>query len=231
MLLGTNGTTDTGSPALEGSVQDLLLSLCSEGARSGALPELVSFLAERVCGLFHARNVTVWIREGERFRMTSVAAASLDEADEIRSRYLKGGFPEAEEVVSRVVATRQPIHVPGKAGEGNGSAVQASDVLAAPFRTSRDAGALLIYSRPEQPFAAEDAERAGALASYAGLALEATGNLHLAEQHRGRAEHLTSLALELSSSFRLPDFAKNFAVRAAELLGARAAALALGDGK
>ena len=53
----------------------------------------------------------------------------------------------------------------------------------------------------------------------------------LAEQHRSRAEHLTSLALELSSSFRLPDFAQNFAVRAAELMGARAAALVLGDGK
>jgi two-component system NtrC family sensor kinase len=231
MLLGTNGKTDTGSPALEGSVQDLLLSLCSEGARSGTLPELVSSLAERVGKLFQARSVAVWIQEKERFRMMAVTATSAEEADELRSRYLKSGFPEAEELAARVVATRQPIHAPGKGGEGNGAALQASNVIAAPFRTSRAAGALLIYSRLEQPFSAEDVDRAGALASYAGLALEATGNLRLAEQHRGRAEHLTSLALELSTSFRLADFAKNLAVRAAELLGARAAALALGDGK
>jgi two-component system NtrC family sensor kinase len=229
--VGSKGKTDAGTPALENSLQDLLLSLSSGEARNGSLPELISSLAERVCKLFRARSVTVWIQEGERLRMTAVAAASLEKAEEVRSRYLKAGFPEAEELAGRAVATRQPIFLPGKSNEGNGGTAQAGDVLAAPFRTSRVAGALLIYSRPEKPFAAEDTERAGALASYAGLALEATGNLHLAEQHRSRAEHLTSLALELSSSFRLPDFAKTFPARAAGMLGARAAALALGDGK
>jgi two-component system NtrC family sensor kinase len=231
MLLGTKGKSEAGQPALEASIQDLLLSLCSDGSGNGELPELVSSLAERVCRLFQARTVAVWIQEGERFRMAAVAAEQPEQADELRHRYIKAGFPDAEELAARVTSTRQPACLAGKNGGGNGSAVPASDIIAAPFRTSRVAGALLIYSQPEIRFAAEDMARAGALASYAGLALEATGNLHLAEQHRSRAEHLTSLALELSSSFRLPDFAKNFAVRAAELMGARAAALALGDSK
>ena len=231
MLLGTNGKSEIDQPALEGSVQDLLLSLCSEGSGNGELPMLVSALAERVCRLFHASTVAVWLQEGERFRMVAVAAGRPEQADEFRSRYIRAGFPEAEELAARVTSTREPTCLPGKNGGGNGAAIAASDVIAAPFRTSRVAGALLIYSQPETRFAAEDTARAGALASHAGLALEARGNLHLAEQHRSRAEHLTSLALELSSSFRLPDFAKNFAVRAAEMMGARAAALALGDGK
>ncbi|MDP9263335.1 MAG: PAS domain S-box protein, partial [Acidobacteriota bacterium] len=175
--------------------------------------------------------MTVWIQEGERFRMAAVAAERPEHADDLRNHYLRSGFPDAEALAARVTSSRQSACQPGKSGAGNGAAVPASDVIAAPFRTSRVAGALLIYSQPEIRFAAADTARAGTLASYAGLALEARGNLHLAEQHRSRAEHLTSLALELSSSFRLPDFAKNFAVRAAELMGARAAALVLGDGK
>ena len=231
MLLGTNGKSETDQPALEGPIQDLLLNLCSEGSGTGDLSVLVSSLAERVCRLFQARTVAVWLKEGERFRMAAVAADRPEQADEFRHRYTRAGFPEAEELAARVTSTREPTCLPGKNGGGNGAALPVSDIIAAPFRTSRVAGALLIYSQPEVRFAAEDTARAGALASYAGLALEARGNLHLAEQHRSRAEHLTSLALELSSSFRLPDFAKNFAIRAAELMGARAAALALGDGK
>jgi len=209
----------------------LLLNLCADGSGNGDLTVLVSSLAEKVCRLFQARSVTVWIQEGERFRMAAVAAERPEHADDLRDHYLRAGFPDAEELAARVTSSRQPVCQPAKNGAGNGAAVPASDVIAAPFRTSRVAGALLIYSQPEIRFAAEDTARAGTLASYAGLALEARGNLHLAEQHRSRAEHLTSLALELSSSFRLPDFAKNFAVRAAELMGARAAALVLGDGK
>ena len=231
MILRTNGKPETGQPDREGSLQDLLLDLCSEESGKGDLPVLVSSLAERVCRLFQASSVTVWIQEGERFRMAAVAAERPEHADDLRSHHLRGGFPDAEELAARVTASRQPTCLPGKNGGGNGAAVPESDVIAAPFRTSRVTGALLIYSQPEMRFAAEDTARAGTLASYAGLALEARGNLHLAEQHRSRAEHLTSLALELSSSFRLPDFAKNFAVRAAKLMGARAAALALGDGK
>jgi len=230
MLLNTNEKSETTTPNGEGRLQDLLLNLGSEKVSKGDFPVLVSSLAERVCRLFNANSVTVWIQEGERFRMAAVAAERPEHADELRTTYLRAGFPHAEELAARVTASRQPACQPGKNGGGNGAAAAASDVIAAPFRTSQVAGALLIYSQPGKQFTAEDAARAGTLASYAGLALESRGNLHLAQQHRSRAEHLTSLALELSSSFRLPDFARNFAARAAELMGARAAALALGDG-
>jgi len=57
------------------------------------------------------------------------------------------------------------------------------------------------------------------------VALESTRNLHLSEQHRRRAELLMKLALELSSQLKLPDFAESFVTRAADLMGAQAAAL------
>jgi PAS domain S-box-containing protein len=77
------------------------------------------------------------------------------------------------------------------------------------------------------PINDEDARRARALAAHIAIALELTRNLHQAEQHRQRAEALVTLALELSSVLHLPEFMRNFAIRAATLLGGRAVALSL----
>jgi PAS domain S-box-containing protein len=73
----------------------------------------------------------------------------------------------------------------------------------------------------------EDIRRARALGAQVAVALEVTRNLHQSEQHRKRAEALTGLALELKSHLRLPEFARSFASRAADILGARRAALAV----
>ncbi|MFI5114377.1 MAG: PAS domain S-box protein, partial [Terriglobales bacterium] len=71
----------------------------------------------------------------------------------------------------------------------------------------------------------EDVRRARSLAAQAAIALELTRNLHQSEQHRRRAEALVALAVELHTVLRLPEFTRNFARRAADLLGGRAVAL------
>ena len=73
----------------------------------------------------------------------------------------------------------------------------------------------------------EDVRAARALAAQASVALAAARNLHESEQHRRRAESLMALSLEWSSHLRLPEFAANFVKRAADLMGAGAAALAV----
>ena len=73
----------------------------------------------------------------------------------------------------------------------------------------------------------EDVRRARALAAQVAVALELTRNLHQSEEHRRRAEALVTLALELNNTLHLPEFMRNFAVRTAELLGARCVALSL----
>jgi PAS domain S-box-containing protein len=76
----------------------------------------------------------------------------------------------------------------------------------------------------------ENVRSAQALAAQVAVTLEATHNLHLSEQHRRRAESLKGLALELNSQLRLPECARNFVTRAADLMGARAAAFAVHQG-
>ena len=73
----------------------------------------------------------------------------------------------------------------------------------------------------------EDIRRAKVLAAQVAVALEVTRNLHLSEQHRQRAESLMGLALELNSLLRLPEFAQGFVSRAAAMMDAGAAALAV----
>ncbi len=73
----------------------------------------------------------------------------------------------------------------------------------------------------------EDIRRARALAAQVSVALEVMRNLHSSEQHRKHAEALMGLSFELSSLVHLPDFNRRFVYRAAELSGAKSAALAL----
>ena len=71
----------------------------------------------------------------------------------------------------------------------------------------------------------EEIRRARALAAQVAVALEVTRNLHQSEQHRRRAESLMELALELNGHLRLPDFARSFVGRAANIMGVHQAAL------
>jgi PAS domain S-box-containing protein len=73
----------------------------------------------------------------------------------------------------------------------------------------------------------EDIRRAQVLAGQASVVLQVTRNLHLSEQHRRRAESLMELALETNSLLQLPEFAQRFSNRAADIMRARAVALAV----
>jgi len=76
-----------------------------------------------------------------------------------------------------------------------------------------------------QGISQEDIRRAQVLAAQAAIVLEVTRNLDQSEQHRRRAESLMGLALELNPLRRLPEFARSFVARAADMMGARGAAL------
>ncbi len=73
----------------------------------------------------------------------------------------------------------------------------------------------------------EDVRRARAVAAQIAIALELTRNLQQAEEHRRRSEVLIALALELNTVLHLPDFMRQFALRAASLFGGRCVALTL----
>src|SRR5207237_6788060 len=77
----------------------------------------------------------------------------------------------------------------------------------------------------------EDIRRAQALAAQVAVALEVSRNLLLSEQHHRRSTALTSLALEVNSLLRGPEFAHRFVERAASIMDARDAALIVQGGE
>ena len=108
-------------------------------------------------------------------------------------------------------------------------------LLAVPLLGS-DAGVLGMFAMLDRldgtGISKEDIRRARALANQISVVLEVAHNLHRSEQHRHRAEALMELAREIDGALRLPDFARRFVCRAAELTEARAGALVLSqDGR
>src|SRR5271154_5950321 len=110
------------------------------------------------------------------------------------------------------------------------SAFQIRQLLAVPLLGSNGdvLGMFGVLDRIEPgPINDEDVRRARALAAQIAIALELTRNLHQSEEHRRRAEALVTIALELNTVLHLPEFMRNFARRAAGLLGGRSVALSL----
>ncbi|MGB9123883.1 MAG: PAS domain S-box protein, partial [Candidatus Angelobacter sp.] len=105
--------------------------------------------------------------------------------------------------------------------------------LGIPLLTSdgRQLGILgFLDKRDKTPFSPDDVRRARVLGAEITVALEATHNLQLSDQHRKRTEDLMEMALDLGSALRLPDFVKNFTERVASMIGARSAILSLAQG-
>ena len=110
------------------------------------------------------------------------------------------------------------------------AAFQIRQLLAVPLLGSNGdvLGMFGVLDRVEPgPINDEDVRRARALAAQVAIALELTRNLHQSEEHRRRAEVLVTIALELNTVLHLPEFMRNFALRAAGLLGGRSVALSL----
>src|SRR2546429_105006 len=97
------------------------------------------------------------------------------------------------------------------------------------FRSNGEVlGMFGVLDRTEPgPISDEDVRRARALAAQVAIALELTRNLHQSEEHRRRAEALVAITLELNNVLHLPEFTRNFALRAASLLGGRSVGLSL----
>ena len=89
-------------------------------------------------------------------------------------------------------------------------------------------GVLGVLDRCDgQNVSPEEVRRARSLAAEVAVVLQTAQALHEAEEQRHRAENLTRVALEVNATLRLPQFAESFAQRAADVLDAGAAVLAV----
>jgi len=217
---------------------DLLLQ-CAQVLHSHLeVADILNALAERVLALMCSRMVTVLLKAGEKYRLAALATHDGELEAAVRAAHGQGGCGFAHELASRAALVGEPLLLQVTGAEPDlPSFLQPGYLLAAPIRTAESRGALCVYCNCGRPFTEEEMSLLGAIAGFGALAIShaelyagSQARAQEAELHRRRAEDLMNVALELNSTVRLPEVMESFTWRAADMLGARAAALALNQG-
>ena len=181
---------------------------------------VVEAVADRLRVLLRTRLVCILLREGAGFTLNAVAAESPQLAASVRARHDRKGLHFAADLAARAVAAGEPITVAiDPATHALGDLIPAGPLVAAPFRTSRTQGAVLVYPRPEGTFTAEEKSL---ISSVAGFGAVAIANAELYDTARAQAHELHQLleiSSELGSLGNLDQFLQRFSLRAADFLG------------
>ncbi len=216
-------------PCLDDSFQKLLLGLSAACYQGRPSAELISLFCRESRRCFALDGVYYWKAEPPD-RLISVAADG-----HLADRFLASGLSLNDPAVTvEAFQARRTVYVnhfdPQKYPQE--AALQAASLMVAPVIVAdKTLGAAVFLSRDAPAFFNEElASKATVLAAHLASLLENARLIENSRSQRRRAEDLMALALELSASLRLPDFARSFAQRAAEMLGAQAAALALAQG-
>ncbi len=103
--------------------------------------------------LLNTRLVCILLREGATVQLHAVAAESPQLAASVRARYDRKGLQFAADLTARAVAAGEVIAVSiDPFTQALGELVPAGMLLAAPIRTSRAQGAILVYPRQQGAF-------------------------------------------------------------------------------
>jgi PAS domain S-box-containing protein len=181
---------------------------------------VVEALADRIRVLLRARLVCVFVRQEGPFELRAVAADTPQLGNSARARHDRTGLRFAADLAARAVAASEPVTVSiDPASHALGDLVPSGMLLAAPFRTSRTQGAILIYPRQDGIFTTDERSLVAAIAGFGAVAV---ANAELYATARGQAHELHQLleiSSELSSIGKLEKFLEAFVVRAADFLG------------
>jgi len=213
----------------EDGFQRLLLELSSSAAGGTEFVPLVQLFLSLTRTYFGVSGVFCWQYTGKE--LVALAAEGTN-AELFDGAHLK---MNARAVAVDAVLGRRTVWVNDTASHpefGFFAEVPLQAVWAAPLIVSGEVKGAIVFAhtRPDNKFNEDLAQKATILAAQLGSFLESSRLTRISSEERRRAEDLMSLALELSSSVRLPELVQSFTRRAADMLHARSAALALTRG-
>jgi two-component system NtrC family sensor kinase len=180
---------------------------------------VIEALADRLRVLLRTRMVSVLLRRDGPFELRAVSAETPQLATSFRARHDRQTIRFAADLAQRAVAAGEPISVSVSGDQHSlGSVITSGILVAAPFRTSRTQGAILIYPRSDGAFTSEEKSLVTAIAGFGAVAV-AHAELSSTAQAQARELHqLLDISSELSSSGDLEHFLQAFVVRAADFL-------------
>ena len=181
---------------------------------------VVEAIADRLRLLLRTRLVSVLLRREGPFELRAVSAETPQLATSFRARHDRQTIRFATDLAQRAVSAGEVLTISVSSDQHSlGSVISAGMLLAAPFRTSRTDGAILIYPRTDSGFTAEEKSLVSAIAGFGAVAL-AHAELSATAQGQARELHqLLEISSELTSSGDLDHFLHAFVVRAADFLG------------
>ncbi len=181
---------------------------------------VIEALADRLRLLLGTKLVCVLLRREGPFELKAVSAETPQLATSARARHDRQTLRFAADLAQRAVAAGEPITLSiGADVHSLGSLVSPGMLIAAPFRTARTQGAILIYPRQERVFTAEEKALVAAIAGFGAVAV-AHAELHATAHAQAHELHqLLEISSELSSSGDLDHFLQAFVIRASDFLG------------
>ena len=181
---------------------------------------VIESLADRLRLLLGTKLVCVLLRQDGPFELRAVSAETAQLAASARARHDRQTLRFAADLAQRAVSAGEPITLSiGADVHSLGNLVSSGMLLAAPLRTSRTQGAILVYPRQGGAFTAEERALVGAIVGFGAVAvahaeLYATSHAQEHELHQ-----LLEISSELGSSRDLEQFLQAFVTRAADFLG------------
>jgi PAS domain S-box-containing protein len=181
---------------------------------------VIEALADRLRLLLRTRLVCVLLRREGPFELNAVSAETPQLATSARARHDRQTLRFAADLAQRAVAAGEPLTLSiGADVHSLGSLVSPGMLIAAPFRTARTQGAILIYPRRDGIFTAEERALVGAIAGFGAVAV-AHAELHATAHSQAQELHqLLEISMELSASGDLDRFLHAFVLRASGFLG------------
>jgi PAS domain S-box-containing protein len=181
---------------------------------------VIEALADRLRLLLRTRLVCVLLKHEDAFELRAVSAETPQLANAARIRHDGPTQRFATDLAQRAVSAGEPITLTiGAEAHTLGNLTGPGILIAAPLRTSRTQGAILIYPRQDGIFTAEERALVSAIAGFGAVAvahaeLYATAHAQAHELHQ-----LLEISSALSSSSDLEHFLEGFVVHAADFLG------------
>ena len=181
---------------------------------------VIEALADRLRLLLRARLVSVLLRREGPFELRAVAAETPQLANSFRAGHDRQTIRFAADLAQRAVSAGEAITISiGGELHSLGALVSPGMLIAAPFRTTRTQGAILVYPRPDGAFTTEEKSLVSAIAGFGAVALAHAELCATAQGQAHELHQLLEISSELSSSGDLEHFLQAFVVRAADFLG------------
>jgi len=176
-------------------------------------------IADRLRVLLHSPAVLVFVQQEKLFQLQAVSTEAPRLAHSIRDRFEQKDLRSSLEIATRAVAAGERITVSIDGASHFGEDSPPGVLIAAPFRTSRSHGAILVYPRAANPFTQEDKTLVSALAGFGAVAIANAELYGMARAQAHELHEILEISFELGSAGKLDEFMHTSVIRAASFLG------------